>query len=231
MSAYQQINTVLFDLDGTLLDSAPDLAQAVNQTLTAMVKATFPEEQVKGWVGNGANVLLKRALSGSTDISADICADELQQAHQLFKQHYAACLSEKSVLYPDVRMTLISLKQVGYKLAIVTNKPGQYMAPILSAYGLTGLFDLVVAGDCLAVRKPDPAPLLHACEVLGSKIEETLMVGDSKNDILAAKAANMAVAGLTYGYNYGEDIRLSEPDLVLDNISELLNSLACNVNA
>ncbi len=231
MSDYQHINTVLFDLDGTLLDSAPDLAQAVNQTLVAMGKTPFPEDQVRGWVGNGANVLLKRALSGSVEMSADICADELQQAHLLFKQHYAACLSDKSQLYPDVRMTLISLKQVGYKLAIVTNKPGQYMAPILSAYGLTGLFDLVVAGDCLPVRKPDPTPLLHACEVLGSKIEQTLMVGDSKNDILAAKAANMAVAGLTYGYNYGEDIRLSEPDLVLENISELLDSLSCNVSA
>ena len=231
MSAYQNINTVLFDLDGTLLDSAPDLAQAVNQTLIALGKETFPEAQVRGWVGNGANVLLKRALSGATDISDDVCETQLAQAHELFKQYYSACLSDKSVLYPDVRMTLISLKQVGYKLAIVTNKPGQYMSPILADYGLTGLFDLVLAGDSLPTRKPDPAPLLHACAVLGSKIEETIMVGDSKNDILAAKAANMAVAGLTYGYNYGEDIRLSEPDLVLDNISELLNSLACSVTA
>ncbi|RJG42344.1 phosphoglycolate phosphatase [Motilimonas pumila] len=231
MADYSKINTVLFDLDGTLLDSAPDLAQAVNQTLAALGRDTFAEDIVRGWVGNGANVLLQRALSGSSEVANNIDEQELAKAHTLFKQFYKACLSQKSVLYPDVRSTLISLKQVGYKLAIVTNKPGVYMQDILSDYSLSGFFDLVLAGDSLPVRKPDPAPLLHACETLGSAVEQTLMVGDSKNDILAAKAANMRVAGLTYGYNYGEDISLSEPDLVLDNIAEILNSLQCEVSA
>jgi phosphoglycolate phosphatase len=114
----------------------------------------------------------------------------------------------------------------GYRLAIVTNKPERFVPPILEGLGLHGLFELIIGGDTLAKRKPDPLPIEHACKVLGVDVSNCLMVGDSKNDILAAKAAAMQSVGLTYGYNYGESIAIYEPEWVLDHFSDLPSVLA-----
>jgi len=117
------------------------------------------------------------------------------------------------------------LKSMGYRLAIVTNKPFAFVEPILEGLNLTGLFELILGGDSLDQKKPDPMPLLHVCDTLGVTVEECVMVGDSKNDILAANACDMQSVGVTYGYNYGEDIGVYEPSMIIDDFGDLLKSL------
>jgi len=218
----QDKNVLLFDLDGTLVDSVPDLALAVNQTLTELHLSPFSQEVIRGWVGNGAQTLIERALSGSSIIKDNLDTDAVNKALAIFLSHYQHCLCQESSLYADVKETLISLKTLGYQLAIITNKPAQFIEPIINGLGLNGLFELLIGGDSLAERKPHPLPILHACQQLAVSVEQCLMIGDSKNDILAAKAANMQSIGLTYGYNYGEDIAVYQPEWRLEKFSELL---------
>ncbi len=130
-----------------------------------------------------------------------------------------------TVTYPNVPTTLHALKEAGYRLTIVTNKPFAFVEPILEGLKLTGLFELILGGDSLAQKKPDAMPLLHVCTTLDITVEECVMVGDSKNDILAANACGMQSVGVTYGYNYGEDIGVYEPSIVIDDFSELVEAL------
>ena len=212
---------LLFDLDGTLVDSAPDLALAINAMLKTLEKSTFSEDTIRSWVGNGAQVLVQRALSGAHEIAADLDEEDKTRALAIFLDSYQA----NAVLYPDVRSTLVELKRRGYRLVIVTNKPHQFVEPILAGLRLDGLFELILGGDSLSKRKPDPMPLNYVSQLFEAHANECLMIGDSKNDILAAKAAQMESVGLTYGYNYGEDIAQHQPELVLTHFVELLDAL------
>lgn len=214
--AERPFDLVLFDLDGTLIDSAPQLALAVNRMLADCGFATAPEATVRTWVGNGADKLVKRAL-------AHAGADEalFATARPLFGDHYQACLLDGLEMYAGVAATLQRLHAAGYQLAIVTNKPSDYVAPILDALGISSLFSLWLGGNSLPQKKPDPAPLLHACHELAIPVSRTLMVGDSENDVLAARAAGMPVVALTYDYNYGRDIADSHPDWVFDHFCGL----------
>lgn len=216
---------LLFDLDGTLIDSAPDLALAINQMLTELGRSTFSQQCIRGWVGNGAQVLVQRALSGRSDISRILDPVVVESAMAIFFASYRANICVTTRLYSGVLETLITLKKQGYRLVIVTNKPQRFIQPILDGLGLDGLFELILGGDSLAKRKPDPLPLNHVCQQLGVTPRQCVMIGDSKNDILAAKAANMQSVGLTYGYNYGEDIAIYRPELVLENFADLSAAL------
>lgn len=216
---------ILFDLDGTLIDSAPDLAFAINHMLSSLARPIFSEEIIRTWVGNGAAVLVKRALSGCSEIDVTIDENLFAKSLQIFLSFYKENLCINTQLYPGVRACLKILKAQGYRLAIVTNKPFEFIAPILEGLQLNGLFDLLLGGDSLPERKPDARPLLHVCQALNVSVEQCLMVGDSKNDILAAKAANMESIGLTYGYNYGEDIGLHQPEAVFDDFADIVASL------
>jgi len=219
---------LLFDLDGTLVDSAPDLALAINQMLTELHLSTFPQDTIRSWVGNGAQTLVERALSGSVTIDSTLDPVRVNQALPIFLSAYRQCLCEESTLYPEVKETLVALKGLGYRLAVVTNKPAQFIEPIIDGLGLNGLFELFIGGDSLTERKPHPLPIYHACQQLAVNIELCLMIGDSKNDILAAKAAKMESVGFTYGYNYGEDIAIYHPEWRLEHFSALLPLLAKN---
>lgn len=216
---------LLFDLDGTLVDSAPDLALSVNQMLVELGSTPFSQEVIRGWVGNGASILIQRALSGNAEISADLDNTLIERALAIFYQTYQANNCIETRLYPHVLDTLTVLKERGYRLAIITNKPEKFIAPIIDGLGLNGLFELIIGGDTLEKRKPDPLPLHYACQQLSVNIDQCVMIGDSKNDILAAKAANMQSVALTYGYNYGEDIGNYQPELIIDNFADLLSTL------
>lgn len=218
-------SSLLFDLDGTLVDSAPDLAFAVNQALIELGLAPFSEAVIRGWVGNGANILIQRALSGHAEISTDLDQALIARTLQLFYQAYKAHNFIDTRLYPDVLNTLIALKNNGYRLVLITNKPKQFIAPIINGLALNGLFELLIGGDTLEKRKPDPLPLHYACQQLSVNAKQCVMIGDSKNDILAAKAAKMHSIALTYGYNYGEDIAHYQPELIIDNFADLLAAL------
>ncbi|MDX1295659.1 MAG: phosphoglycolate phosphatase [Sulfurimonadaceae bacterium] len=216
---------ILFDLDGTLVDSAPDLALALNLTLERLGRQTFETETIRGWVGNGAQTLVKRGLSGSREVDDALCSDQVAEALKMFLDDYTNNLCETTVTYPGVDATLRSLKAKGYRLVLVTNKPYAFIYPLLEGLGLSGLFELCLGGDSLQERKPHPMPLLHVSEKLDVCVSECLMVGDSKNDIVAAKSAQMHSIGVTYGYNYGEAIHNYEPDRVVESFSELLECL------
>ena len=217
------IKAIVFDLDGTLIDSVPDLAAALNEVMCQMKLPDIHPELVPHWIGNGMDILVTRAL---THQGADTSKATIAQAYQLCAEAYARLSGTCSVFFPGVRMVLKTLKQAGYPLAIVTNKPSRFLPHIIEDFGLEGVFDLVLGGGCVYARKPDPAPLFQVSQHWQLLPEQILMVGDSRNDIEAGKAAGTLTLGLTYGYNYGEHIGLSQPDAVADSMLELLDLLA-----
>lgn len=222
---FRDKKVIVFDLDGTLVDSAPDLALALNHTLERLEHETFTHEAIRSWVGNGAQTLVKRGLSGSSVVDEEMDPELASRALEIFLDYYAQNLCVDTVAYPNVVPTLKSLKAKNYRLALVTNKPYGFIEPLLEGLGMSGLFELCLGGDSLAKKKPDPLPLLHVCERLDISASKCLMIGDSKNDILAANAANMQSIGVSYGYNYGEHITVYEPDSVVDDFADILELL------
>lgn len=217
--------TVIFDLDGTLVDSAPDLANSINAMLTTLNRTPFSSDTIHGWVGNGAKILVERALSGQLVINDDLDEDYCAKALAIFLKHYQENVCVDTQLYDGVAATLTTLKERGYQLHIVTNKPLQFVKPILDKLAIVDCFELVLGADSLPKKKPDPMPLAHVCEQGDVAIEQCVMVGDSQNDILAANALEMESIAVSYGYNYGKDIREHNPTVVCDNFSQLLNHL------
>ncbi|GLP97517.1 phosphoglycolate phosphatase [Paraferrimonas sedimenticola] len=221
MSQYRAIG---FDLDGTLVDSVPDIHAATNVALAGLGLDSVSEAQVRGWIGNGVPMLLTRALTAQTGEPPSEAL--LVQARGLFDPAYHADLCSHGSLYPNVAETLKQLQQQGYSMAVITNKPEAFVEPILTHFGIAQYFSLVIGGDTLAKAKPDPMPIEHCMARFGVSTVDFLMVGDSKNDILAAQAAGCASLGLTYGYNYGEDIALSNPTFVASDIQQIFDFIA-----
>ena len=237
MDKLQNIRGVAFDLDGTLVDSAPGLTAAVDNALYALELPMAGEERVVTWIGNGADVLIQRALTWARQERAALRAaqgkpsvdhDDIPQAEQqailrkLFDRYYGEVAEEGSFLFPAVADTLGALHAKGLPLALVTNKPTPFVAPILASLDIAKYFTVVIGGDDVKNSTPHPEPLLLVAEKLGLAPADLLFVGDSRNDIQAAKAAGCSSIGLTYGYNYGEPISLSEPDYIFDQFNELL---------
>ncbi|WP_201556899.1 phosphoglycolate phosphatase [Psychrobacter sp. 72-O-c] len=217
---------LIFDFDGTLIDSVPDLADATNNMLQQLGKPTYSLDTIKEWVGNGSRLLIERALIGKTAVEkGEVSKEEADHAEQVFFEAYSNISRSKTFAYPNVDKGLHQLKEAGFTLALVTNKPIRFVPKILEGLGWTPLFDMVLGGDSLPVKKPDPAPLLHVCETLNFKPAQTIMIGDSINDISAGKNAGIDTIGLSYGYNYGKDIRDSKPNQAFDHFKELLSYL------
>jgi phosphoglycolate phosphatase len=207
---------VLIDLDGTLLDTAPDLAEAVNRMLADLRRAPLPLERVAAFVGKGAEVLVHRALTGSLDGRAD--AAVFEPALRAFLGHYHDTNGRHALAYPGVHEGLRAMREAGLALACVTNKPQAYAEPLLERTGLAASFAFVQGGDALALRKPHPAPLLHAAARLGVPPALTVAIGDSLNDAQAARAAGMGVFVVPYGYNEGADVRGLDVDAIVDSL-------------
>ena len=220
----------LFDLDGTLVDTAPDIHQALNYALQQHGLSEVDIALTRHWVGHGSRVLVERALTyhqKSVDIQnraepAIQASIDPQAIQQSFIDYYQANLVTHSNIYPDVEGTLEALKAQGAKLAVVTNKLTQLSTPLLEQIGLAPLFDLVVCGDTAAHPKPaaDPINLCLAHFVMDH--QQTLMVGDSGTDVDAARAANVDVACVSDGYNHGVDVASLNPDYVLSAFTDLL---------
>ncbi|MBK57528.1 MAG: phosphoglycolate phosphatase [Pseudomonas sp.] len=215
---------VMFDLDGTLMDSVPDLAAAVDKMLMLLGREPAGIDRVRDWVGNGSRVLVRRALAGQ--LQHEGVADELaDEALALFMQAYSGG-HELTTVYPGVRECLDWLRERDVKLAIITNKPAQFIEPLLEEKGLAGYFQWLIGGDTLPQQKPDPAALVWVMREAGVFPNASLFVGDSRNDVRAAKAASVPCAALTYGYNHGEPIAHELPALVLDDLRELVASVS-----
>jgi phosphoglycolate phosphatase len=218
---FENRSLILFDLDGTLIDSVPDLALAVNAMLDRLGRAPYSEETIRGWIGNGSAMLVRRALAGSRELPENFDEALFARAHPIFLEAYAGVLARATRAYPEVPETLAVLRERGYRMAIVTNKPGQFVAPILERLGLAEYFELTVGGEDLPVKKPDPAPLLHACERMATPKNRALMVGDSANDILAARKAGIPVVAVSYGYTHDTPVEAYGPDQVVARFGEL----------
>jgi len=210
---------IMFDLDGTLIDSLPDLASAIDNTLIELGRKPAGIDKVKLWIGNGAKVLIQRALTDS--FANDLIEEEIsQQALELFFNFYANHSNTK--LYDGVKKFLKYLHKNKIKMALITNKPEQFLTPLLDNLEITKYFQWIIGGDTLPTQKPDPTALLLVMKMAKVTKQECLFIGDSKSDVLAAKAAEIPCIALTYGYNHGADIKDENPDLVIDNLSELL---------
>lgn len=210
---------ILSDLDGTMIDSVPDLSDAVDAMMQQLGLPACGEANVRCWVGNGVERLVKRALVGQMEGEPEMALFE--RALPLFKQIYAEYNGKRSQLYPGVKTGLDWLKQQGYPLACITNKPEQFTLPLLKALHLEPLFELILSGDSLPEKKPHPLPLLHAAQRFQTDPHEALMLGDSVNDVRAARAAGFHIICVSYGYNHGEDIREAQPDAVIDSFTQL----------
>lgn len=214
---------LLFDLDGTLLDSAPDIAQAVDGMLVDLGFVAAGEAQVLQWIGNGSRKLVQRALAfASPDSGSNLTEASIEDAQQIFFAHYRDCMTDRSYVYKGVRAALESWFRQGIPMACVTNKPERFTRPLLEFFDLQRFLPVALSGDSLPVRKPDPAPLREACRLLGVDVADAVMIGDSRNDVIAARQAGIPVVCVSYGYNHGRPIAAEAPDLVVDSMQQLL---------
>ncbi|MGJ7458082.1 phosphoglycolate phosphatase [Halomonas sp. MA07-2] len=263
----KDIRLVTFDLDGTLIDSVPDLALAADAALVELGLPAAGDARVRDWVGNGSLKLMERALRYATTGSADAGEADpatalrggavppslgttdaipgigsplrtdpgaspatngevdnglLGRAHAAFLEHYGRDPGAHTRLYPGVRECLDALRRRGLPLALVTNKPHAFIAPLLEGLGLADHFALCLGGDSLPEKKPDPAPLRHVAAHFAVSPEACLMVGDSRHDIAAGRAAGFRTLAVPYGYNHGEPVRQSGPDGVVESLAELV---------
>ena len=210
------VKMVMIDLDGTLIHTAPDLAACANRMLADLGRAPAPVETVMTWIGNGVPRLVKRALTGQ--MLAEPEEALFEKALAIFQKHYLAHVSDLSRPFPGVVAGLDRLKARGFHLACITNKAEAFTLPLLKNLDLYKYFELVLSGDSLPKQKPDPLPLLHACKHFGITPDHGMLIGDSSNDVEAARAAGMPVLCVPYGYNHGHDIRESHPDAVVDSL-------------
>ena len=210
---------VALDLDGTLADTVPDIAWCIDRTMPRFGVSPCGEARVRLWVGNGVERLVERALTGGSEAPAEPA--RLHEACRVFLDLYARHGRDRSRVYPGVREGAAALHAHGVALACITNKPRAPAVDLLAHLGLLDSFELVIGGDSLPLRKPDPLPLLHACSELRVAVGSSLFVGDSINDVQAARAAGMRVACVSYGYNHGRDIAEAAPDAVIDSLEEL----------
>lgn len=211
------IEAVLIDLDGTLVDSAPDIVEASNRMLVELGAPALSAAVVASFIGNGVPMLVQRLLHASPGLR---CSDDAA-ARALFYRHYQETNGRFSRLFPGVQAGLDALQQAGYRMACVTNKPIAYTTPLLQAFGLEHYLQVVVGGDSIAQMKPDPAPLLHACALLGVAPAQAVMVGDSHVDVAAARAAGMPSFILRYGYPGPGGVAALAADVFIDSLTEL----------
>ena len=213
----------MFDLDGTLVHTAPEIAQAANWMLADLGKPMLPIAQVQSYIGEGAVKLIKRCLTG--DLNAEPEAQLFETAERIFFGHYANNVVA-SKPFDGVEDGLQAAQNKGYRLACVTNKPAQFTQPLLQSSGLSAYFEMVVSGDTLPKKKPDPMQLHHICAQLNVQEYEALLVGDSDTDVSAARAAGCFIITVPYGYNQGRAIDESLVDATINDLTELINLLS-----
>ena len=211
----------LFDLDGTLVDTAPDLGEALNVSLRETGVPGVTADQARQWIGRGARYSLIQALEYFELVLEQTAVDALLEK---FLNYYAEHIADLSTPYDGVVYTLGALHDAGTKLAVVTNKPTRFTVPLLSALALDGYFSSVVCGDTAAQPKPAADPILLCLSELTVPADQALMVGDSSVDVEAAKAAGVDVACFSGGYNHGIDVYSLKPNLVFDDMREILSA-------
>jgi len=213
------IRSVTIDLDGTLLDTVPDLAAAANAMLRELGRPEYDIDTIAGFIGRGIPKLVERCLP-------DLDAEAVAQAQTVFRRHYAIENGRRSKLFPGVLDGLRALRAAGLPMAVITNKAAAFTEPLLVATQLASWFQFAVSGDSLPHKKPHPAQLLHACERMGTSPAENLHIGDSHHDAVAARAAGCPVFIVPYGYNEGEDVQGIDCDAIVTSLAEAARRIA-----
>lgn len=214
-----RFSAILFDLDGTLIDTIPDLILAVNAMCTDLGLPVLDDATITSYVGRGSESLVRRVLMQQTD-PATVTATTVAHALHIFQNRYHEVNGKHSRLFDGVMQGLQAFAHTGARLAIVTNKPTEFTLPLLRLTGLIDFFDAIVCGDTCSEKKPHPMPVLHACDLLSVVPQQALLIGDSVNDALAARAAQVAVLIVPYGYNEGRDVRDLEVDDIVESITD-----------
>jgi phosphoglycolate phosphatase len=213
------VSAIVLDLDGTLLHTAPELAESANRMLRDMGRAPASQDLLMSYIGNGISWLVKRALTG--DMHAEPEQALYEEALPIFEKHYTALLLD-SKPFPGVVAGLKAMKAAGYRLGCITNKVAHYTEPLLKGVGLADYFEIVLSGDSLPEKKPHPMPLLHSAKFFNVPIQQMLLVGDSLNDAVAARAAGCPVFCVPYGYNHGEPVDGLDLDAVVGELPAVL---------
>jgi phosphoglycolate phosphatase len=211
-------HAVLFDLDGTLLHTAPDLAAAANAMLAELGLPERDPEQIAAYIGKGIPKLVERTLVGALEGVAD--PPLLARALPIYERHYAAESGRRSVPYAGAIEGLRALRAAGLPLAVITNKAERFTIDLLRQTALDGFFGVLVCGDTVARKKPHPEPVLTACARLGVSATSALMIGDSANDVAAARAAGCPVWCVPYGYNEGRPVESLQCDLIVADLED-----------
>jgi len=218
----QPIRAVIIDLDGTLLDTVPDLSTAADAMLAEIGRKPLGAGVVRDLVGKGLPNLVTRCLSATGGSDAELQASALE----VFKRHYRACNGRRTMVYSGVTAGLDAFRRMAMPLGCVTNKAAAFAEPLLEMTGLRGYFSVVVSGDTLPEKKPHPAPLLHICRELGVPPHQAVVIGDSINDVQAARAAGCRVFCVPYGYNEGRDVRELDCDAIVADLEEASRLIA-----
>lgn len=208
-----RFRSVTFDLDGTLLDTVADLAEGCRRMLDELGEPTRTQEEIHSFVGKGMAVLVERCLTRGHAPSAE----RLHWGIESFKRHYTEVNGLFTQVYPGVLEGLEAWKASGVKMGVVTNKPGMFTEALLDRMEMTDFFDVIVSGDTTANKKPHPEPIVHACVVMGTRPVENLHIGDSENDILAARGAGCPVFCVPYGYNEGKPVDSADCDALVSD--------------
>jgi phosphoglycolate phosphatase len=218
LKKFTNIKGIFFDLDGTLFDSAPELSFATNQMLKDIDLQELESDVIKSFIGKGADNLVRKSISYSSKQYSEVL---FKKARKLFDKYYILNAAQ-SLPYDGVEEALMKLKKKKISLACVTNKPEIYTHAILEESGLISYLDLIVAGDTVSRKKPDPMPLQYSCDKLELEPKQVIMVGDSCNDIEAGFSAGTYVVTVPYGYQYGQSIESDKVDLAIKNLNDLV---------
>jgi phosphoglycolate phosphatase len=210
------VESITLDLDGTLLDTVPDLSAAANMMLREIGLPQREEAEVRQFVGSGIPMLVARCIT--RDVGPEPAL--LERAIQVFRGYYAVTNGRRATVYPGVIAGLTAFRRMGLKLACITNKAAAFTEPLIRMTGVADYLDLTVSGDTLPEKKPHPRPLLYACEYLGVAPADNLHIGDSHNDATAARAAGCRVFCVPYGYNEGTDVRKLDCDAIVLTLEE-----------
>jgi phosphoglycolate phosphatase len=216
---FKKPQLIMFDLDGTLIDSVPDMAWCIDQMLGKLKFAPQGEDMIRLWVGNGIEKLISRSIHWSSGVEPN--SVQMEKAIRIFNSLYLGHFVVHTRIYDGVSEFFDFLKSKGIHTGCVTNKAERFTFPLLETLGLSHYFEMVICGDTLARMKPDPLPLITAAKNFSVLPASSLMVGDSVVDVKAARNAGFGIVCMSYGYNHGEDISLSRPDAVIDSMTEL----------
>ncbi len=218
------IKVIMIDLDGTLLDTAEDLALAANLMLKDLGMPEQPTSTIRSYIGKGIQKLVKRTLTGQLDGEPD--AALFAKALPIYEHHYANNLSVHTRPFPGVLEGIQVMQKIGFKLACITNKAEAFTLPLLRSTGLYNKFEIILSGDSLPKKKPDPMPLTHICQHFQTAPQQALLIGDSLNDAIAARAAGCHVFCVPYGYNEGRNVYELDCDAIVESLLDATHRIA-----